>query len=371
VSVVVPTYNEVLNLPILLGRLQAALADLDYEIIVVDDDSPDRTWEVADRWAANTNRIRVLRRIGRRGLSSAVLDGMAMAAGRVLAVIDADLQHDEAVLHEIITTVLEGDADVCLGSRDAPGGSYGPFGPLRRLLSWSGAQVAHRLLGVAVSDPMSGYFAVSAERFEAVRDTVNPRGFKILLELLARGPRPRVVEVGYRFRARASGETKLTSSVAVAYLAAVLDLTFGRLASSAFVTYTAVAVFGISLRLVLGSLALILALPALIEVAAFEAAVGAEFAAHNRFTFAARAQRGWRQLGPLLRFNLVAAHSLLVHAGTASVIENRLADPLAPPPGAILLAVAAAGVGIAVVASYGLNIVLTWPGDGERGVAGP
>ena len=224
VSVIVPTYNEVENLPVLLERLRSVLADTGHEIIVVDDDSPDGTWRVARAEAVSDRSVRLIHRVGRRGLSSAVLEGMDAARGTIMAVLDADLQHDEAILPDLIAAVRSGRADVAIGSREAPGGSYGEFGPIRRLISFVGAKVASAVLGVGVSDPMSGYFALSSERYAAVRPTVTPRGFKILLDVLASGERPAVVEVGYGFRSRRSGETKLSGRVVLSFGRSVVEL---------------------------------------------------------------------------------------------------------------------------------------------------
>jgi dolichol-phosphate mannosyltransferase len=229
----VPTYNEVENIPILLAHLAEVLVDVDHEVIVVDDDSPDRTWAAVADLAGHDDRIRLLRRMGTRGLSSAVVTGMAAARGRALAVLDADLQHDERVLVELVRPVIAGTADVAVGTRRSAGGSFGSFGPVRRLLSRSGSLLARCLLGVHVSDPMSGYFVLSRERFEHLVAEVDPSGFKILLEFLVRGPRPRVVEVGYCFGSRRHGESKLTGPVLTAYLAALLRLFAARLRRAA------------------------------------------------------------------------------------------------------------------------------------------
>ena len=144
VSVVIPTYNEAENIPILVRRLEQALADLDYELIVVDDDSPDLTWQIADELSQAQPRLRVLRRTDARGLSSAVMAGFGIARGRTLAVLDADLQHDERILPELIGAIVDDGADIAVGSREADGGSYGEFGPWRRTVSWSSATLRGR-----------------------------------------------------------------------------------------------------------------------------------------------------------------------------------------------------------------------------------
>ena len=365
VSVIVPTYNECENIPVLLERLTDVLADFDYEIVVVDDDSPDGTWRVVEELATTNRRIRVLRRRGRRGLSAAVVEGMVVAQGTVLAVIDADLQHDETVLPQIISAVLDDEVDLCLGSRQAPGGSYGRFGPTRRFISWSGAQLARRLLGITVSDPMSGYFAVSRARFEAVRPTLNPRGFKVMLELLARGPRPRVAEVGYRFRSRTSGQTKLSSTVAKAYVVALLDLSLARPAPALFAAYVAMAITGLSLRLSLLSFVAATGPAALSELVAVEAAILVEFWLHSSYTFSRRRGQDPRPLQALFRFQLISLHAFLALSGLADIVEGRLTSPQSLSQFLAALGLATTGVAATIVVGYMLNTTFTWP-DPER-----
>lgn len=369
VSVIIPTYNERENIPILLERLAEILADFDYEIVVVDDDSPDRTWQVADDIGARNHRIRVLRRVGSRGLSSAVIDGMASARGSVLAVMDADLQHDETVLPDIIAAVLDDEADICLGSREAPGGSYGQFGPIRRLVSWSGAQLARCLLGVTVSDPMSGYFAVSREHFDSVRGTINPQGFKILLELLARGTRPRVAEIGYRFRIRTWGQTKLNPSVALAYLWSLLNLALARAVPSAFAAYVAIAVTGLSLRLSLTSVFSLMgwSAPGFGPLLATELAILFEFAGHSSFTFARRRPLGRGRISALFRFHLVSLHAVLALTGLTTVVESRLSASGAIVELLTALGLSAVGIVATITLSFVLNSSLTWPHPGTDG----
>ncbi len=227
VSIVIPTFNEASNIELVMDRidgvLERGLPDRPYEIIVVDDDSADGTWRVAEARSRVDPRVKVVRRVGQRGLSSAVLAGMAMARGDVMVVIDADLQHDEERIPDLVRAVWAG-ADVALGSREVDGGGYGSFGTRRLAASRLGAALARRVAGVEVSDPMSGFFAVSADRHRQLSDDLNPRGFKILLEFLARGPRPQVAEVGYVFGQRAGGSTKFSGSVGLAFLVSLLDL---------------------------------------------------------------------------------------------------------------------------------------------------
>ncbi len=224
ISVILPTFNEAANITILIDRITRALAGHAYEIIVVDDNSPDLTWQVVEAAARHDHRLTLIRRTSERGLSSAVLTGMAAARGSALVAMDADLQHDERRIPQLAAAVNHGGADVSLGSRAAEGGGYGEFGRRRRVASWAGAALARLVLQVPVSDPMSGFFAVGRDRYELIEAQVNPRGFKIMLEFLARGPKPAIVEVGYVFGERVNGATKLNSAVVWQYLRALLSL---------------------------------------------------------------------------------------------------------------------------------------------------
>lgn len=225
VSIIVPTYNEAGNIERLLDGIATAMAGPGdaYEVVVVDDDSADGTWRRVDARSRSDPRIRLLRRVGQRGLSSAVLAGMAISRGEILVVIDGDLQHDERRIPDLVAAVRDG-ADVALGSRVADGGGYGPMTRYRRLTSRIGADLARLAIGVDVSDPMSGFFAVSRSRYRELSDRLNPRGFKILLEFLARGGRPLVREVPFVFRTRGDGRTKFSPTVVAGFLLSLLDL---------------------------------------------------------------------------------------------------------------------------------------------------
>ncbi|MEL6985609.1 MAG: glycosyltransferase, partial [Actinomycetota bacterium] len=159
--------------------------------------------------------------------SSAVLAGMTVARGDVLVVIDADLQHDERCIPDLVRAISDG-ADVALGSREVEGGGYGTFGRRRLAISRVGAAMARWAIGVEVADPMSGFFAVSRPRYESLSGGLNPRGFKILLEFLARGPEPEVAEIGYLFRQRTGGATKFDTSVSLAFMISVVELSIAR-----------------------------------------------------------------------------------------------------------------------------------------------
>lgn len=353
-SLIIPTFNEVENLPILVDRLSAVLSMIDYELIVVDDDSPDGTWQLAETLAAGNNRIRSIRRVGERGLSSAVMVGMSTAEGDVIAVIDADLQHDPSILPDMIKPILADRADVVVASREAEGGSYGDFATSRRTLSVAGATLARMLTGTPVSDPMSGFFAVSRLHMERVAPKVNPRGFKILLEFLARGDRPRVAEIGYEFGLRQHGETKLTSSVAFSYLISLVGLMTGRLLSATMTAYLIVGLFGVLVQFAIlgaaGLAGLAFAAPLALEVS-----ILSNYWMNNRFTFTPERRTGLRFVTGLLPFHLVAVHALIVQIGLVTVVTGTASGVGDGPLGYRL-----AGIALATAGNFVLNRNLTW-----------
>src|ERR1700675_2592008 len=215
-TVISPTLNEAGNIPHLVEQLERALVDIDYEGFIVDDYSPDQTWSIAHKLSLTHPRVRVLRRTQNRGLGMAVIDGFSHARGEALACIDADLQHNPSILPRMLEELLRG-SDVVVGSRYIEGGSAGKWDRLRRLESWFATKTAQFLLGIKLKDPMSGYFLVWRKDFSEVKDQLNGRGFKILLEILTRLHASRVKEIPYTFRPRTSGESKLTGKIVFLY----------------------------------------------------------------------------------------------------------------------------------------------------------
>jgi len=220
-SLVLPTYNERDNLAELVARLTALLDPKlpdDYELIVVDDDSPDRTWELAEQLTTDYPTLRVLRRTDARGLASAVVAGWQLGHGRILGVIDADLQHPPETLIALLDHITSG-ADLAVASRRVEGGGVSDWSIQRRLLS-RGAQA----LGLAIlpevvgriSDPMSGYFLIRRSAVAGAK--LKPLGYKILIEVIARGTVGRIAEVAYVFNERQHGESKVTRRQYIDYL---------------------------------------------------------------------------------------------------------------------------------------------------------
>jgi len=252
VSVIVPTFNENENISILVERLGYVLAGEDYEVIVVDDDSEDGTAGVVRDLAQRDRHVRLIHRIGRRGLSSACIEGMLASTATYFAVMDADLQHDEQILPEMLDAIRRGGVDLVIGSRNANGGSMGEFAPSRLALSDAGRHVAALVSEARISDPMSGYFVLTRAYFDSVVRSLSGRGFKILLDLLSSSPTcPKVCDVPYKFRNRMHGESKLNIAVGVEYLRLILDKTVGKWLPVSYVLFASVGTIGLAFHLTL------------------------------------------------------------------------------------------------------------------------
>lgn len=218
VAIIIPTYNESANIEPLLARLHATLNGHRWEAIFVDDDSPDGTAARVQQLGAGDPRIRFIRRLSRRGLSSAVIEGMLISEAPLLAVIDADLQHDEAMLPALIGAVAERQCDLAVGSRYVRGGSVAGWHSGRAFMSRLGTLLARTVLRDGLRDPMSGFFAVRREVLLAALPLLSRTGSKIMLDILLSAPaRPRVREFPYTFRPRIHGSSKLDGSTALAF----------------------------------------------------------------------------------------------------------------------------------------------------------
>lgn len=366
-SVVVPTFNESENIPELLERLHAVLADLHFEILVVDDDSPDETWRIAAEVAERLGAIRVIRRIDETGLSSAIIRGMQEAVGAVICVIDADLQHDETALPLMIERIVNG-ADVCVGSRKAAGGGYGEWSMARRFVSWGATVIAKTATRTRVTDPMSGFFAVGSAYFSSIAADLNPRGFKVLLELLARGRPNRIEEVGYVFRERTRGETKLNSGVIYEYLLGIIDLRLGRVVSSQTVSYLLVTLVGMVINLIgyLGARSFDISRTSA-AIIGFEIALVANFLLNNAFTFRLFSYRGISMLRGLLFFQVISLYGMVIQF---SVFRSlKVERPFSSLPYGGSVTANAIGIFCAALATYFLHRRYTWSRLNKLGTA--
>ncbi len=248
-SLILPTYNESENLPELLPKLEDTLSGIPHEIIIVDDDSPDKTWRVAQEIGHDRDDIHVIRRVGRRGLSSAVIEGFLSAKGEVLVVMDADGQHDMSILPKLYKSVQGGNG-IAIGSRYIEGGSVGEWDERRHLMSRVATTLALKVCRVKVGDPMSGFFAINSTLFQKIASHLNPKGFKILLDLLVCVPKnTKVEEVPFTFSTRLHGESKLSKRVQIEFLEYLYDVTIGRYIPLTFLKYCIVGGLGVFVHL--------------------------------------------------------------------------------------------------------------------------
>jgi dolichol-phosphate mannosyltransferase len=321
-SLILPTYQEGLNIPAMVEQLTAKLDTIlpdAYELIVVDDDSPDGTWSIALELANTYPQLQVLRRTTERGLATAVIRGWQVARGEVLGVIDADLQHPPEVLGQLWAKISQG-ADLALASRNVEGGGVSEWSFLRRILS-RGAQilgliVLPEVIG-RVSDPMSGYFLV--RRSAIAGPVLSPLGYKILVETVGRGQIDKIAEVGYEFQERQSGDSKVTSRQYWEYIGHLLSLRWSR--SGRLLRFLAVGLSGVVVDMTIlylltdiRTLHLPLTRSAIV---AGEVAIINNFIWNDRWTFRSQSlqQKGRRQmLRRFLKFNLVCLMGLILKA---------------------------------------------------------
>ena len=339
----------------LVARLDAALAGLAWEAVFVDDDSPDGTAAEARAIAAQDPRIRCIRRIGRRGLASACMEGFLSVSAPYVAVIDGDLQHDETVLPAMLAAV-EAGADIAIGSRHVTGGTAeGGFSAARGALSDAGARLARALLPTPVADPMSGFFLLPRALVEEVAPRVAARGFKILLDILLSAGRPlRVAEIPYSFRSRQAGESKLDLTVLLEFAGLLLDKATGGAVPLRFVAFATVGALGVVVHM--ATLTVLVHLAALgfgpAQWGATLVAMTANFALNNRITYRDARLRGAALWRGLLLFYLVCGVGAAANVGIAGLLvrDEILAWGLAGAAGAL----------ITVVWNYAVSSTLVW-----------
>lgn len=352
-AVIIPTFNESANVEPMLQRLALVLAGIHWEAVFVDDHSPDGTAEKVREIARTNPSVRIVERVGRRGLSSAVIEGMLATAAPVLAVIDGDGQHDERLLPRLFEAVHSGNADIAIGTRYAEGGSTGDWDKGRLRISQGATHLAQRLLRLNVSDPMSGFFALSRETLNQALPRLSNLGFKILADVIASLPAPpRVAELPYVFGLRLAGESKADARVAADYLALILDKTVGRVVPLRFLSFMAVGLFGAGVHM--GTLWLSMQSQLTFfwaEIVAVMTAMTSNFILNNSFTYRDRRLKGWRMLGGLFSFYAVCSVGAVANVGVGTLINQS--------DGRWWLA-GLAGVMISAVWNYAGSATLTW-----------
>jgi len=322
ISIIVPTFSEAGNVRELHARVGRSLQGVaDWELIFVDDDSPDGTADVVRELAQQDRRVRCIQRIGRRGLSSAVVEGALSSSAPLIAVMDADLQHDETILPTLIAEVRARGLDVAVGSRYVEGGSTGEWALHRKRISRFASKLARGLAPADLRDPMSGFFVVQSRLLRESASALSGYGYKILLDLFASAGRPlRYIEVPYAFKPRVSGESKLDSLAVWEYLMLVADKRFGRLVPPRLLFFAVVGGTGVAVHYALLSILYLSAgVPfAASQAAAAWAAMTSNFFLNNLLTYRDRRLRGLALVRGLLSFYLVCSLGALANIGVAA-----------------------------------------------------
>ena len=354
-TIVVPTLNEAANIETLLTKIETTLAGVRWEIIFVDDDSQDRTRDVILQRCGIDPRVRLLHRIGRRGLSSAVVEGILSSSTRCVAVIDADMQHDERLLRPMLEAIQSGECDLAVGTRYATDGGVGDWAERRQTISQIATTLSRLVVKVNISDPMSGFFMIRRDLFDTVVRGLSVQGYKILLDIITSAPKSlRIREFPYVFRSRQHGESKLDPLVSLEYLLLLLDKMVGRWVPVRFILFMAVGGIGVIVHLAV--------LTTLFEMAqtkfvvaqgvATVTAMTFNFFFNNIFTYRDRRLRGFRPvLGGLLSFYLVCSAGAVSNVGVASFLFVRDFSWWIS---------GVAGILVGAVWNYAASSILTW-----------
>jgi dolichol-phosphate mannosyltransferase len=354
ISVVVPTFNERDNVTKLYRKLVATFGAVPWEVVFVDDNSPDHTWEVVRELSRKDARVRCIRRIGRRGLSGACIEGILASSAPYAAVMDADLQHDETQLPKMLALLASGEAELVIGSRYIEGGSADSFDKQRAGISALATEIAKRTLGVKVSDPMSGFFAIRRDRFEKLAPELSTQGFKILLDIIATARGELVTkEIPFTFGTRLHGESKLDSTVALDFIGLVLAKLTGDVISLRFILFGLVGTSGLVVHLTTLFIALeMFRIPFTeAQLAGALVAMTSNFVLNNFLTYRDQRLKGFALIRGLLLFYIVCSVGLFANVGVAFSVYDQ--EP-------IWWLAGAAGALMGVVWNYAMSGLFVW-----------
>ncbi|HLZ84417.1 MAG TPA: glycosyltransferase family 2 protein [Caulobacteraceae bacterium] len=323
-SVVVPTFNERDNVGPLVDRLRRSLADVAWQVIFVDDHSPDGTAAAVKAMAAHDPRLLCLERVGRRGLAGAVVEGAMASAAPYVAVIDADLQHDETLLPRMLARLRAGEADLAVGSRYlAPDNAQG-LSPLRRAGSRIANALARQVLRTQVSDPVSGFFMIRRELIEAVAPRLSDQGFKVLFDIIASQPvPPRIVELPYAFAERQAGASKMDGRIIIDYLGLILTKLTANVLPPRFLLFALVGTSGVVVNMAVlyaGKAAGLDFIPS--QIIAAITAMSSNFLINNRVTYRDRRLHGLALFTGYLRFCGLCALGLVANVAIANLVHE-------------------------------------------------
>ena len=354
-SVVVPAFNEIANVGLMVEAVGTALQGVRWELIFVDDNSPDGTAARVRQLAQTDTRVRIVQRYGRRGLSSACVEGILASAAPIVAVMDCDLQHDEMLLPKMLRVLQSGEADLVVGSRYVEGGSLGEWTRARANASKLATRMATMLTRTPISDPMSGFFMLTRDAFERSLPRLSTVGFKILLDIAASAPAPlRVVELPFTFRTRQHGESKLDALVLWEYLQLILDKTFGNYIPVRFISFAMVGGSGVVVNFAifwLCFLGLGLKFGRATAIAVLVSTT-TNFLLNNMLTYRDQRLKGYRLLRGWITFNIVCLAGSAANVGVARWYYYQY-------HGSTTIALLA-GIAITTVWNYAMTSIFTW-----------
>ncbi|MCI5222559.1 MAG: glycosyltransferase family 2 protein [Candidatus Electrothrix sp. AR4] len=353
-SVVVPCFNEVDNVEELIRRLGESLHGIHWEVIFVDDDSPDKTSRRVAETAFRDPRVRLIHRIGRRGLSSACVEGMLSSSAPYLAVMDADLQHDETLLPDMLMALRSQQLDIVVGSRYVDGGGIGGWDAKRAAYSRFATRISRYFTRTELTDPMSGFFMLRRDALMGRVRNLSGVGFKILLDLFASSSIPmRFLELPYTFKERHAGESKLDNRALLEFGMLLLDKWIGRLIPVRFVAFTLVGGIGVLVHfLILLVVFRVIDAPFVYgQTAATLVAMTTNYLMNNFFTYSDVQLRGWKLLTGWISFVFVCGLGAVANVGIASLLFQRQTNWMLS---------ALAGIGVSSVWNYAVTAVYTW-----------
>jgi dolichol-phosphate mannosyltransferase len=353
-AIVIPTFNERDNILPMLELLDVALLDIAWEVIFVDDDSPDGTAALVRDIAQNRLNVRVVERIGRRGLSSAVVEGILASSAKYVAVMDCDMQHDERLLPQMLALLKTGQYDIVVGSRYTEGGSVGKWDKKRKWMSEIATKFSKFVIADELTDPMSGFFMMRRGAFESSVRQLSAQGYKILLDILASSPkRQRISELPFTFRIRQHGESKIDSLVLLEYGFLLIDKFTGGYVPARFVLFSIVGLSGVFVHfmMLLATYKTNLLTFEVAQGVATMTAMTTNFMFNNTLTYRDKRLRGTKFLTGLLSFYAVCTVGIVGNVGIARYLFlNAYGWWLA----------AIAGILVGSVWNYAASAAVTW-----------
>jgi dolichol-phosphate mannosyltransferase len=355
-SLVIPTFNERDNIRPLLALLEKALVGISWEAVFVDDNSRDGTLDVLQQVAQSDSRVRQVHRMGRRGLSTAVIEGILSTSSPYICVMDADMQHDERIVPEMLATLRNGACDITVGSRYVAGGGFGAWDEQRKSISRFATGLAKLVVKNDLTDPMSGFFMLTRDAFKSAAGQLSGQGYKILLDIFASTPNAlRLKEFPYEFRTRQNGESKLDSMVAVEYLMLLLDKLIGHIVPVRFVMFMAVGALGLLVHFAVLTPLFKASLTtfAVAQTIATLVAMTFNYFVNNVLTYRDRRLKGlWANARGLLSFYVVCSIGAIANVGIAKfAFDNQHFS---------WIVAGLAGTVVGAVFNYAMSSVFTW-----------